>query len=102
MLKKMTLALFALAFAIALITPAKANGQVVVGVGTAPLVPGPAYGYVVVQPRPYVYVAPPYVTYAPRYPYPYVYPGRVFVGRREYLRPYAYRYAGPRGYEWRR
>jgi len=98
MLKKTVLALFGLVFAMALITPPKANAQVVVGAGVAPFVPRPAYGYVVVQPRPYVYVAPPYVAYAPRYAYPpYVYSDRVFVDGRGYLRPYAYRHAGPRG-----
>lgn len=97
MLKKTVLALFGLVFAMALITPPKASAGVVVGVGVAPFVPAPAYGYVV-QPRPYVYVAPPYVAYAPRY----VYPGRVFVAGRPYPGPYAYRYAGPRGYGWRR
>jgi hypothetical protein len=84
MLKKTALALFGLVFAMALITPPKANAQVVAGVGVAPFVPRPPYGYVVVQPRPYVYVAPPpYVAYAPRdiYP-PYVVSGRVFVGGR--------------------
>ena len=104
MLKKTVLALFGLVFAMALITPPKANAQVVAGVGVAPFVPRPSYGYVVVQPRPYVYVAPPpYVAHTPRdiYP-PYVVSGRVFVGGREYPRPYAYRNAGPRGYVWRR
>jgi hypothetical protein len=82
MIKKTVLALFSLVFALALITPAKANAQVVVRVA----------------PRPYVYVAPPY----PAYYGPYAYPGRVFIGGRWYPRPYAYGYVGPHRYGWRR
>jgi len=83
MLKKTVSALFGLVFALALITPPKANAEVVVGVGVAGR---PVYGYVV---RPHVYVAPaPYVAYGPVYrPYAYV---------------RGYRYAGPRWYGWRR
>jgi hypothetical protein len=86
MVKKMVSALFGLVFALALIVPPKADAAVVVGVGLAP-----GYGYVVARPRPYVYVAPaPYVAYGPAYTHrPY------FYGR-------GYRYAGPRGYGWRR
>lgn len=83
MVKKAALALFGLIFSIALITPQKADAQVVVRVA----------------PRPYVYVAPP-VVYGPHYYAPY-YPGRVWIGGRWVARPYAYRYYGPRGY-WRR
>jgi hypothetical protein len=86
MLKKTVSALFGLVFALALITPPKANAAVVVGVGVAR---PPVYGYVVARPRPYVYVAPaPYVAYGPGYVH------------RPYC--YAHRYAGPRGYGWRR
>ena len=101
MLKKTVFALFALFFAVALITPPKANAAVVIGVGVAAR---PGYGYVAVRPRPYVYVAPaPIVAYAPGYVQPpYLYPGRVFAGGPRYARPYcAYRYAGQRGYGWR-
>jgi hypothetical protein len=99
MLKKTVLALFGLVLAMALITPPKANAEVVIGVGVAAR---PAYGFVVARPRPYVYVAPaPYVAYTPGNVYPYVYPQRVFVGGPRYARPYAYRYAAPRGYRWR-
>ena len=100
MFKKTVLALFALLFAMASITPPKANAEVVVGVGVAAR---PGYGYVAVRPRPYVYVAPaPFVAYAPGYVHPYLYPGRVFVGGPRYPRRYyAYRYAGRRGYGWR-
>lgn len=100
MMKKAVLALFGLVFALVLVAPPKANAEVVVGVG---VVSRPAYGYVVARPRPYVYVAPaPYVAYGPGYVYPpYVYPRRVVVGP-ECARPYAYRYAGPRRYGWRR
>jgi hypothetical protein len=99
-LKKSMLALFGLVFAMALITPPKANAEVVIGVGVGAR---PAYGYVIARPRPYVYVAPaPYVAYAPGYVYPpVVYPGNIVVGL-GYARPYAYRYAGRRGYGWRR
>jgi hypothetical protein len=94
MLKKSVVALFGLVFAMALITPPKANAAVVVGVGVGVR---PAYGYVAARPRPYVYVAPaPYVAYAP-----VVYPGGVVVGV-GYARPYGYRYGGWRGYGWRR
>jgi hypothetical protein len=100
MLKKTVLVLFALVFAVALITPPKADAEVVIGVGVGAR---PGFGYVVARPRPYAYVAPaPYVAYGPGYVYPpYVYPGRVFVGGARYGRPYAYRYAGPRRYGWR-
>jgi hypothetical protein len=76
MIKKTALALFSLLFALALITPPKANAEVVVGVGVAPR---PAYGYVVARHRPYAYVAPvPYVAYGPGYVYPpVVYPNVV-------------------------
>jgi hypothetical protein len=83
MLKRTVSALFGLVFALALLTPAKANAEVVVGVGVAGR---PVYGYVA-RPRPFVYVAP-YVAYGPVYrPYAYV---------------RGYRYVGPRGYGWRR
>jgi hypothetical protein len=82
MIKKAAMALFGLIFAVGLMTPAKANAQVVVGVA----------------PRPYVYVAPP-VVYGPGY-YAGYYPGRVWIGGRWVARPYGYRYYG-RGY-WRR
>ena len=100
MLKKSVAMLFGLVFAMALITPPKANAQVIVGVGVGAR---PAYGYVVARPRPYAYVAPaPYVTYGPGYVYPpVVYPGRVVVGV-VYARPYGYRYGGWHGYGWRR
>lgn len=101
MFKKTVLALFALLFAMALITPPKANAEVVIGVGVGAR---PGYGYVAVRPRPYVYAAPaPYMAYAPGYVHPpYFYPGRAFVGGPRYARPYyAYRYAGRRGYGWR-
>lgn len=82
MVKKATLALFGLIFAVALAMPAKANAQVVIGVA----------------PRPYVYVGPGY--YGPHYVYrpyyaPYVYAGPRYYGH------YGYRYYGPR-YGWRR
>lgn len=101
MLKRTVLAWFGLVFTLALILPPKANAEVVVGVGVASR---PVYGYVVARPRPYVYVAPaPYVAYGPGYAYsPYFYPRHVVVGGPGYARPYAYRYAGPRGYGWRR
>jgi len=88
MLKRTISALFGLVFALALITPPKANAAVVVGVGVARR---PVYGFVVARPRPYVYVAPaPYVAYGAAYLHrPY------FYGR-------GYRYGGPRGYAWRR
>jgi hypothetical protein len=100
MLKKSMLALFGLVFAMALITPPKANAAVVVGVGVGA---SPGYGYAVARPHPYAYVAPvPYVAYSPGYVYPpVVYPGNVVVGV-GYARPYAYRYGGWRGREWRR
>jgi hypothetical protein len=100
MLKKSVAALFGLVFAVALITPPKANAEVVIGVGVGAR---PAYGYVVARPHPYAYVAPaPYVAYAPGYVYPpVVYPGNVVVGV-GYTRPYAYRYDVRRGYGWRR
>ncbi len=101
MLKKTVAALFGLVFALALITPAKANAEIIVGVGVGAR---PVGGYVVARPRPYVYVAPsPYVAYAaPGYVYPpVVYPGNVVVGL-GYARPYAYRYDVRRGYGWRR
>lgn len=93
MLKRTVAVLFGLVLAMALVTPPKATAAVVVGVGVAPR---SAYGYVVARPRPYGYVAPaPYVAWAPGYvDPPYVYP-RLVVGR-------GYRYAGPRGYGWRR
>jgi hypothetical protein len=97
MLKKWVAALFGLVFAMALITPPKANAEVAVRVGVGAR---PGYGYVVARPRPYVYVAPaPYMGYAPGYVYPPdVYPGIAFgVGP---ARPYGYRYEGPHG--WRR
>jgi hypothetical protein len=100
MLKKSLAALFGLVFAMALITPPKANAEVVVGlcVGARP-----AFGVVVARPRPYAYVAPaPYMAYAPGYVYPpVVYPGNVVVGL-GYARPYAYRHEWRRGYGWRR
>jgi hypothetical protein len=112
MLKKTVAALFGLVFAMALITPPKANAEVVFGVGVGAR---PGYGYVAARPRPYGYVAPaPYVAYAPGYVYPpAVYPGNVVVGvgyggwygrpyGGRYARPYAYRYNGGRGYGWRR
>ncbi len=100
MVKKSVVALFGLLFAMVLITPPKANAAVVVGVGVGAR---PAYGYVVARPRPFGYVAPaPYVAYAPGYAYPpVVYPGNVVI-RLGYARPYGHRYAGPRGYGWRR
>jgi hypothetical protein len=100
MLKKSVAMLFGLVFAMALITPPKANAEAVVGVGIGAR---PAYGYVVARPRPYVYVAPaPYVAYGPGYVYPPVaYRGPVFAGR-GYARSYAYRYDERRGHEWRR
>jgi hypothetical protein len=100
MLKKSLAALFGLVFAMALLTPPKANAEVIVGVGVGAR---PVYGYVAARPRPYVYVAPaPYVAYAHGYGYsPYVYPERVVV-RHEYARHYDYRYADPHGYGWRR
>ena len=102
MLKKSALALFGLIFAVALLAPAQATAQVSVGigigVGSPAVIAPPAYGYVVVPPARYAYVAPPYAPYAPTY----VYPGRIFVGRREYVRPYPYRYARPYGYGWHR
>jgi hypothetical protein len=100
MLKKSLIALFALVFAMALVTPPKANAAVVVGVGVGVR---PGFGVVVAQPRPYAYVAPaPYLAYAPGYVYPpVVYPGNVVVGV-GFARPYGYRYSGWRGYGWRR
>jgi hypothetical protein len=101
MFKKTVVALFGLLFAMALITPPKANAEVGIGVGVAAR---PAYGYIAVRPRPYIYVAPaPYVAYAPAFVHPpYPYSGRVFIGGPGYARPYyAYRYAGRRGYGWR-
>jgi hypothetical protein len=100
MLKKSVAALFGLVFAIALITPPKANAEVVVGVGVGVR---PGYGYVVAGPRPQIYVATaPYVAYAPGYVYPpVVYPGRVVVGV-GYARPYGCRYGWHHGYGWRR
>jgi hypothetical protein len=104
MLKKSLAALFGLVFAMALITPPKANAEVVIGVG---LGHRPVYGYVAARPyvRPYAYVAPAYVAPAPYVAYPgyvepgyayapYVYPGRVVIGR-------GYRYEARRG-NWRR
>ncbi len=84
MLKRTVSALFGLVFALALMTPAKANAAVVVGVGAAP-----AYGYVAA--RPYGYVAPAaYVACGPGYVHrPY------FYGR-------GYRHGARRGYGWRR
>jgi hypothetical protein len=100
MVKKSVPALFGLVFAMALITPPKANAEVVIGVGVGAR---PAYGYVAARPYPYGYVAPaPYVAYGQGYVYPpVVYPGRVVVGV-GYARPYGYRYDGRRGYGWRR
>jgi hypothetical protein len=82
MFKKAALALFGLIFSIALITPQKADAQVVVRVA----------------PRPYVYVAPP-VVYRPYYT-PYA-PVRVWIGGRWVYRPYGYRYHYAPRY-WRR
>lgn len=87
MLKRTVSALFALVFALALITPPKASAEVVVGVGLARR---PLYGYVDARPRPHIYVAPAYVGYGPHYV------------RRHYFYSQGYRYAGPRGYGWRR
>jgi len=102
MLKKSILALLGLVFAMALITPPKANAEVVIGVGVGAR---PAYGYVVARPRPYVYVAPaPYVAYGPGHVYPpVVYRERGWVGR-EYGRSYAYRHEERRDHDrdWRR
>ncbi len=85
MLKRTVSVLFGLVFALALISPPKANAALVVGVGVRPV-----YGYVAARPRPYVYVAPaPYVAYGAYVHRPY------FYGR-------GYRYGGPRGYGWRR
>jgi hypothetical protein len=102
MLKKSVAVLFGLVFAMALITPPKANAEVVIGLGVGAR---PAYGYVVARPRPYVYVAPaPYVAYSPGYVYPpVVYREHAGVGR-EYARPYAYRHdeRRDRDREWRR
>ena len=80
-------------------TPPKANAAVVIGVGVGAR---PGYGYIVASPRPYAYVAPsPYVAYSPGYAYsPVVYPGNVVLGV-GYAKPYAYRYAGWRGRDWR-
>ena len=55
MLKKSVLALSGLVFAMALITPPKANAEVVIGVGVRA---HPAYGYVVARPRAYGYSPP--------------------------------------------
>jgi hypothetical protein len=88
MLKKSVVMLFGLVFAVALITPPKANAEVVIGVGVGAR---PAYGYVAARPYPYGYIAPA----------PYLYPGNVVVGV-GYARPYGYRYDGRRGYGWRR
>jgi hypothetical protein len=102
MLKKSVLALFGLVFAMALITPPKANAEVVIGVGVGAR---PAYGYVVARPHAYGYIAPaPYVAYGPGYVYPpVVYREHAWVGR-EYARPYAYRHDGwrDRDHGWRR
>jgi hypothetical protein len=102
MLKKSVLALFGLVFAMALITPPKANAEVVIGVGVGAR---PAYGYVVARPHPYGYIAPaPYVAYGPGYVYPpVVYREHAWVGR-EYARPYAYRHEErrDRDRDWRR
>ncbi len=94
MLKKSLLALFGLVFAMALITPPKANAAVIFRVGVGPVVVGNAP--VVVAPVPYVAPAP-YVAYEPGYVYPpAVYPNVVVgVG---YARPYGYRYGGWHGY----
>ena len=98
MLKKSIVALFGLLFAMALITPPKANAAVAVGIGVGPAYVGVGRPYV----RPYAYAAPapivpaPYVAYAPGYVYPAVYP-TVAVG---YGR--GYRYYGHYGYGWRR
>ena len=102
MVRKSVAALFGLVFAVALITPPKANAEVVIGVGVGAR---PAYGYAVVRPRPYVYVAPaPDAAYAPGYVYPpVVYREHAWVGR-EYARPYAYRHEErrDRDRDWRR
>jgi hypothetical protein len=74
MIKKAALALFGLVFAMALITPQKANAQVSLGVTVGPIVrpyayvaPYPAYGYGYHGSN---YYAPGYV-YAPSYGYGY-------------------------------
>jgi hypothetical protein len=66
MLKKITLTLFGLVFAVALIAPPKATAQVHIGVRIG----GPSYGYVVQQSPYYVY-DDPYVVYAPSGEYGY-------------------------------
>jgi hypothetical protein len=102
MLKKSVAVLFGLVFAMALITPPKANAEVVIKVGVGS---PPAYGYVVARPHPYGYITPaPYVSYAPGYVYPpVVYREHGWVGR-EYARPYAYRHEERRDRDnaWRR
>lgn len=85
MIKKILFATCSMILAAGLLTPTKANAQVVVRVA----------------PRPYVYIAPPVVAYGPGYYSPYYYPGRVFIGGRWVARPYGYHY-GPRYYGWRR
>jgi hypothetical protein len=95
MLKKSVAMLFGLVFAMALITPPKANAEVVIGVGVGAR---PAYGYVAARPHPYGYIAPaPYVAYGQGY----AYPGNVVVGV-GYARPYGYRHEWRREYGWRR
>jgi hypothetical protein len=100
MLKKSVAALFGLVFAMAFITPPRANAEVMIGVGVGA---HPAYGYVVARPYTYGYIAPaPYVAYGPGYVYPPAfYPGRAVVGV-GYARPYGYRHEWRRGYGWRR
>jgi hypothetical protein len=84
-IKKILFATCSMILAAGLLTPTKANAQVVVRVA----------------PRPYVYVAPPVAAYGPGYYSPYYYPGRVFIGGRWVARPSGYHY-GPRYYGWRR
>ncbi len=95
MMKKAMVAVVALMFAAVLAAPSKANAQVVFRVGVGPVVVGNAPAPVVVAPAPYVAYARGYV-----YP-PVVYREHAWVGR-GYARPYGYRYAGRRGYGWRR
>ncbi len=115
MLKKSLFGLLALAcmFAVVL-TPARANAGVFVGITLAPPVPAvpapyivappPSSGYVVVPTNPYVAPPAPYVAVAPGYVYPYpAYPGEVFIGGRWVPRAPVYPVA-PRhvGRYWRR
>ena len=68
MTKKMVLAMFGLAIALAVASPVKANAEVAIGVNIGPVFARPAYGYVYVHPRPYVYARS--YGYAPVYVYP--------------------------------